>query len=90
MQIQTNPAPAEVYRAFQAIGAIAEGKLLASLSIGTTTTKVRHGLGRVPKGWFEVSPRSGAAAIEQSQAPDDTFLYLLVATAIDAGAVWVF
>lgn len=84
MDIQNNPTPEEVWRALKTIGAIATGRALDSVAVGTTRTSVRHYLGRVPQYWFELSPQNGAALVKESAAPDATYLYLIAGTAVTA------
>lgn len=88
MDIQNNPTPEEVWRAFKSIGTIATGRALDAISVGTSETTVRHYLGRVPQYWMELSPQSGADRIEESAAPDETYLYLIAATATTS-SLWV-
>jgi len=91
MVIQGTATPDEVRRAFGLLGDIAQGRLIRGLSIAATSTRVPHGLGRVPLAWFEVSRKSSTEAIQQAAAPDDKYLYLLVATTPKInGAVVVF
>jgi hypothetical protein len=84
LDIQANPTPEEVWRAFQRIGAIATGRALDGIAVGTTVTAVRHFLGRVPQYWMELSPQNGAALVKESAAPDSTNLYLIASSAVTA------
>lgn len=88
MDIQANPTPEEVWRAFQKIGPIATGRALDSVSVGTAATSVKHYLGRVPQYWVELSPQNGAALVKESAAPDSTYLYLIASSAVTA-TLWV-
>jgi hypothetical protein len=89
MDIQAQPTPDEIWRAFRLIGAIATGRHLVAISVGTTSTTIKHYLGRVPVGWIQVSPKAGITVITQSSSPDITNLYLQTATAATSIDVWV-
>lgn len=88
MDIPNNPTPEEIWRAFQSISPIATGRPLDAISVSTTETPVRHYLGRVPQYWVELAPQSGADRVEESAAPDSTYLYLIAASAVTA-TLWV-
>lgn len=88
MDIQAQPTPEEVWRAFQRIGAIATGRALDAIAVGTTATSVKHYLGRVPQYWLELSPQNGAALVKESAARDETNLYLIASSAVTA-TIWV-
>jgi hypothetical protein len=85
-----NPSPFEIKRLFELLGPIVLGKLLTSKAVATAQTTVAHGLGRIPKGWFEVSPLNGGASVKQSASPDETNLYLIASSAVAAATIWVF
>lgn len=88
MDIQHNPTPEEIRRALKAIGGIALGRALDAITVGTSETQVRHYLGRVPQYWVELAPQNGADRIEESSAPDETYLYLIAASATTS-SLWV-
>lgn len=84
----------EIRRVLATLGPLAEGVELngvggRGLSIGTTAVRVAHDLGRVPRGWIEISP-SSADRVRNSQAPDASFLYLIAPSALTAVKVWVY
>jgi hypothetical protein len=81
---------AELVRAFDQLGVIALGRLVGPVAVATTSTKIAHGLGRVPQGWIEVSPQNGAAVVKEASAPDATYLYAIAGTAVTAARMWVF
>lgn len=88
MQIEPNPTPEQIWRAFQLLGPIVLGHALTDKDVGTSETKIAHGLGRVPSGWLEYSPLEGSDPVTQSTAPDSTYLYLIAASAVTAN-IWV-
>lgn len=73
----------EVRRAFSELGENAVSKFIPRVTIGTTETRVAHGLRSVPR-WraFNVE---GPATISQTRAPDGQFLYLIASAAVVAG-----
>ena len=88
MNIPANPAPADVWRAFQQLGDIVTGRRLTQVPVGTSSTAVRHYLKRVPQHWFELSPQNGSALVKEAAAPDEEFLYLIASSAVTA-TIWV-
>jgi hypothetical protein len=58
---------------------------LLTADVDTTETKVKHHRGEAPTGWFQVSP--GATSVQQSKAPDSTYLYLVAGSAVTATLV---
>lgn len=88
MQIPANPSLEEVRRAFALLGPIVQGKAVSGQAVGTSETRISHGLGRIPAGWIEVSPVNGAATPKQSRTPDASFLYLIASSAVTP-KLWV-
>lgn len=74
----------EIRLTFERLGDAAVTKLLKRVSIGTSTTRIAHGMGSVPNGWREFN-KEGDARIWQSQAPDANNLYLQASVAVVAG-----
>lgn len=91
-QLGTDPKLTETQnrvRTFVAqLGEIANGKLVEGKAIGTGETEIGHGLGRRPVGWLVIRNNANAA-IYDSKAPDDTFLYLRAGVAATV-SLWVF
>lgn len=59
----------------RALARVEAALVIKGVAIGTTETRIRHGLGSVPTRWGIASQR-GAGDIYQTRAPDDQFLYL--------------
>lgn len=60
--------------------------LTPRVSIGTTETRIAHGLNAVPVGWVPVAPDQ-LATICQTKAGDSGFLYLKASVAVTARIV---
>ena len=65
----------EIRRLFRSAGWVMRSRIVGPVYVGTTETKVKHGLTRVPAGWFAICPDS-ASSIYQTADPDSTYLYL--------------
>lgn len=67
---------------------ILKGRQIADVELTTATTKVPHGLGRIPAGFFVVNATS-SDTVWHAQAPTKDALYLLCTgtTTVD---LWVF
>lgn len=68
---------------------IAAGRLVVVGALATTVTRVEHGLGRTPVGWFPVQ-KTGNADVWEGQAADDVALYLVSTTVNAEFSIWVF
>lgn len=68
------------------LGEVAKGARLDGVAVGTSSTAIPHGLGRVPLHWFEVSPANVDRA-RTAAAPDATYLYLQAPSAITVNLV---
>mgnify|MGYP001604000278 CR=1 FL=1 len=69
---------------------ILNGRLLENVAIGTTSTKVSHGLGRVPKGWVVVDRTTDTRVFRDSTGTERaTYLTLKASTAATV-SLWVF
>ena len=90
MRLPVSHSPADLVRAFDQIGPIVMGKMVGPVAVATTSTKVAHGLGRVPIGFVEVSPADGSERVLNAAEPDATFLYLVADIATTVSRVWVF
>ena len=89
MDIPNNPTPEDIWRAFQKIGPFATGRVLDAITVGTSSTPVKHFLGRVPQYWVELNPQNGAALVKEAAAPDSTYLYLIASSAVTSSLlVW--
>jgi hypothetical protein len=70
---------------------ILQGILLTSLSIGTSTTKVSHGLGRVPLGFIVVDKTANSDIYRDGTVTTERDLFLhLKATTATTISLWVF
>lgn len=63
------------------------GQLLSNIALANGTTAVDHKLGRMPNGWFLVSPQ-GAATVYQTAVNNLTLT--LSSNAAITTALWVF
>jgi hypothetical protein len=67
------------------------GQLLSSVTLQNGTTAVNHKLGRLPQGWFVVSPQGPSGNVYQaSQQPNPTLTLSLVNNAVLITDLWVF
>lgn len=66
----------------------AAGILLENVEVGTTETKVPHKLDKSPRGYF-VLAKTGPGDLWLSQAPSDTYLYILADAPLTVD-LWVF
>lgn len=74
----------ELDRQFGAFGDAAITTLLGRFTIGTTETRVNHGLNAIPTGWKEYSPR-GPGRVYETRGPDRTSLYLAATSEVSTG-----
>lgn len=66
-----------------------DGRLIANVTVGTSSTPIEHKLGRNFQGWFLVRKRSAGDVREDAQG--NTALYLnLISSAQVSVDVWVF
>lgn len=65
------------------------GRRLAVGALTTTPTRVPHGLGRVPLGWFPVGVTADAT-VWDGAAPDDAAIYLSSSSSVAEWTLWVF
>lgn len=69
------------------LGEVAKGARLDGVAVGTSSTAIPHGLGRVPLHWFEVSPASADRARQATTPNDSQYLYLIAPSAITVNLV---
>ena len=67
---------------------IVPGVLREDVAVGTSDTQVAHGLGRMPRGWFLVSPAADARVWQTADA--SATLLTLRASAAVTTSLWVF
>ena len=70
-----------------------DGRLLTLEVLSANFTNFAHGLGRIPKGWIQISPRQLNFVWEDSSYPADVDKAKLLRLQSDADAtmkVWVF
>lgn len=60
-------------------------RVLEAKTIGTTETRVRHGLDSVPSRW-RVASQKGPGVVYETKPPDDKFLYLAALTSFGSAA----
>ena len=70
---------------------VGQGVFLADVAIGTTTTRISHTLGRVPKGWKVVDITADSRVFRDATITTEraTFLYLKATTAVTV-TLWIF
>ncbi len=69
---------------------LVSGVLLSDVSIATTATRVSHGLGRVPKGWFVVDRTADARVYRDSTGTERKTFLTLKASAACTVSLWIF
>lgn len=65
------------------------GRVLVVGALSTDVTKVNHGLGRVPSGWFPIQ-KTGNSDVWEGAAADREALYLVATTTDAEFTLWVF
>lgn len=66
------------------------GQLLTNVQLINGSTPVNHKLGRIPNGWFLVSPLGAAMVYEAAMQPNPTLTLTLVSNAAIQTSIWVF
>lgn len=69
---------------------LVQGQLLTDISLINGTTAVNHKLGRIPNGWFLVSPMGAATVYQAAQQINPTLTLSLVSNTAIQTSVWVF
>ena len=77
---QFAPIQHELTRMVGLLSALCEAKILRNVSIGTSATKIAHGLGSIPFGVLTCIP-SLNATIWYTTAADSRYLYLAASSA---------
>lgn len=67
---------------------ILDGLLLEGVAIGTASTAIAHGLGRLPRGWMLAN--GATATVAEAAASDNKFLHLIAGSALTNRKIWVF
>lgn len=73
------PNSRDVRVAFDQMGDIVMARVLSQRTVNTTSTKIAHGLGRVPMAYWPVN--IGNIRPTKSADADETFIYYLATTA---------
>lgn len=72
-------------RVFQGIAKqpLTDARLIKDVAIGTASTKVAHGLGRIPSGWLVVDTTADSRVFRDATATSElnSFLHLRATTA---------
>lgn len=66
--------------AFASLGELAGGRFLGEFDVGTTETRVPHGLGAAP--FMPIAVPMADARVWVPRAPDSTYLYLQASAAV--------
>lgn len=69
---------------------LVNGQLLTDQMLVTGPNAVNHKLGRVPNGWFIVSPEAAGSVYQASYQPNPTLILTLTSTANIPCSIWVF
>jgi hypothetical protein len=81
----TDAVQKELTRVFRdELGETAVERLVPRQTIGTTSTKVVHGMPSIPTGWLAYS-LEGDARVWQAAAADGKFLYLIASATVTCG-----
>jgi len=80
----------DLIRLLGQIGPVALGKVIGPVVVGTDSTKLAHGLRRIPFGFVEISPQNGGAVVKEAAPADEIFIYTIASSAVAAARLWVF
>lgn len=69
---------------------LVQGQLLSNVSLINGTTAINHKLGRIPLGWFLVSPLGAATVYQAAYQPNPTLTLTLTSNAAITTSIWVF